>query len=98
MRYIRVAKRASNDHPSTLSPTAAVFAILLGTLTLKADSGANLSFQRLPSISMGSGCCSVVTGDFNGDGKADIAVAYGIAGITVLLSNGKGTSHALTRP
>jgi hypothetical protein len=74
-----------------LGIAARAMALILGALALQGDSGENLSFLRLPSIGMGSGCCSVVTGDFNGDGKADIAVAYGIAGITVLLSNGKGS-------
>ena len=89
MRYIRVAKRASHDHPPRLSPTA-MFAILVGTLTLRADSGANLSFLRLPSISVGNVCCSVLTADFNGDGKTDIAAAYGTAAISIFLGDGKG--------
>jgi hypothetical protein len=90
MRYIRVAKGASHDHPPRLSTTAAVFAILLGTLTLKADPGANLSFLPLPSISVGNDCCSVLTADFNGDGKTGIAAAYGTAAISIFLGVGKG--------
>jgi hypothetical protein len=37
-----------------------------------------------------------ITGDFNGDGKTDIAVtAYGLGGIGSYLSNGDGTFHAV---
>jgi hypothetical protein len=49
-----------------------------------ADSGANLSF--LPGgFASGNGCCSVVTADFNGDGKADIATVRGTAVVTITL-------------
>jgi hypothetical protein len=41
----------------------------------------------------------VITGDFNGDGKTDIAVtALGLSGIGVYLSNGDGTFHAIFSP
>ena len=41
----------------------------------------------------------VFTGDFNGDGKTDIAVtAPGLDGIGVYLSNGDGTFHAIFSP
>ena len=69
--------------------TAAVFANLLGTPTLKADAGANLSF--LPGgFASGNGCCSVVTADFNGDGKVDIATVRGTAVVTITLGVGNG--------
>jgi len=79
--FIDITKRAA---------AAALVAILLGPLVLEADSGATLSFTRLPPISLGDQCCSVVTGDFNRDGKADIAAAHGQAGITIFLGDGKG--------
>ncbi len=52
--------------------------------------GQPLSFLFPQYIPMGNGCCSVLTGDFNQDGKADIAVAHSIAGLTILLGDGKG--------
>ena len=45
----------------------------------------NLDFSRVSSIA---------TGDFNGDGKQDIAVAAGLSFIDVLLGNGNGTFQA----
>jgi hypothetical protein len=48
---------------------------------VEADSGAKVSFLRLPSTAVGNGCCSVVTVDFNGDGNTDIAKAYDTATI-----------------
>jgi uncharacterized protein (TIGR03437 family) len=50
----------------------------------------NLSFLLPQRIQIGPQCCSVLTGDFNRDGNPDIAVANSVAGITVLLGDGKG--------
>jgi hypothetical protein len=41
----------------------------------------------------------IVSGDFNGDGRADIAVtSEGLSGIGVYLSNGDGTFHPVFSP
>jgi hypothetical protein len=46
-------------------------------------------------MTVGTGPSSLVVGDFNGDGTADLAVAdYGANAVTVLLGNGNGTFMA----
>jgi hypothetical protein len=51
------------------------------------------------STGAGSAPSSLVAGDFNGDGKADLAVSTtGISTITVLLGNGKGAFTAAASP
>jgi uncharacterized protein (TIGR03437 family) len=49
------------------------------------------SFLLPQYIPIGAGCCTMLTGDFNGDGKMDIAFSHGVPGFTVLLGNGDGT-------
>jgi len=50
------------------------------------------SFCQLPSILVGNSPRSVVTGDFNNDGKLDLAVTnYGDNTVSILLGNGDGT-------
>ena len=48
---------------------------------------------RIPvTYATGTGPISVVTGDFNGDGKLDLAIALEFGpGVAVLLGNGDGT-------
>jgi uncharacterized protein (TIGR03437 family) len=49
------------------------------------------SFLRPQYIPIGPGCNQILTGDFNGDGKTDIAVAHAGPGFTVMLGKGDGT-------
>jgi len=54
-----------------------------------------LSFGSPTSYSVGTGPIGIIAGDFNGDGKPDIAVANsGSANVSVLLGNRDGTFRA----
>src|SRR5260370_35183111 len=53
--------------------------------------GQVVSFLLPRSIPIGDHCCSVLTGDFNGDGKVDIAVGHSSSGVTIFLGKGDGT-------
>ena len=54
--------------------------------------GTSLGFQPAVSYPAGSYMYAIVAGDFNGDGKADLAATDYYAGtVTVLLGNGDGT-------
>jgi len=67
----------NNGMPSTVS-------ILLGN--------GNGTFQPHVDYTVGNGPISVVTGDFNGDGKLDLAVAnQNDHSVSILLGNGDGT-------
>src|SRR5258706_1200283 len=75
----------------TMSGSSAVFALLpLLTLATPADAQ-SLSFLRPQYFRMANNYSSLVTGDFNRDGKMDIAIAQGASGVTVLLGNGDGS-------
>jgi hypothetical protein len=50
-----------------------------------------------PTYFFDGGASSIVSADFNGDGKQDIAAA-GSAGLAILLGNGNGTFQAATFP
>jgi FG-GAP-like repeat len=66
---------------------------LSGTIFLTAAMAAqNVSFLPHKDIPFGNGnsCCSVVSGDFNGDGKLDLVVGDLQLGFTVLLGSGGG--------
>jgi uncharacterized protein (TIGR03437 family) len=76
-----------------MSKTASIrpaLTVLLAA-SLIALEGQSLSFRLPQYIPIGPGCCSMLTGDFNGDGEADIAVAHGAPGFILLLGNGDGT-------
>jgi uncharacterized protein (TIGR03437 family) len=49
-----------------------------------------VSFLAHRDIQVGTGCCLVVTGDFNGDGKLDLVVAYGAGSLAFLPGDGTG--------
>jgi uncharacterized repeat protein (TIGR01451 family) len=62
-----------------------------------AASLSNINFPSTPSssVSVGSGPTGFVTGDFNGDGKIDLAVANSTDGtVSIFLGNGDGTFTA----
>jgi hypothetical protein len=52
------------------------------------------SFQASSSYLVGLGPSSITTGDFNGDGRIDLAAALGAGGLAVLLGYGDGTFQA----
>jgi uncharacterized repeat protein (TIGR01451 family) len=69
-------------------------ALLLISLSFPAISGA-VDFTSPKSYPVGTSPWAVVIGDFNGDGKPDIAVANLIsANVSILLGNGDGTFKA----
>src|SRR5712664_3550517 len=69
---------------------AAAFVLLI-SLGYPAKSGA-VDFAPPKSYPVGTSPWAVVVGDFNGDGKPDLAVANsGSANVSVLLGNGDGT-------
>ena len=53
-----------------------------------------LSFAAAASYGVGSGPRSVTVGDWNGDGKPDLAVANEGDNVSILLGNGNGTFQA----
>src|SRR5467141_2073136 len=78
------AMRGMNRH------LAAAFVLLI-SLGYPAKSGA-VDFAPPKSYPVGTSPSAVVVGDFNGDGKPDLAVANsGSANVSVLLGNGDGT-------
>src|SRR5712691_4761473 len=69
----------------------AIAFVLLISLGYPAKSGA-VDFAPPTSYPVGTNPVAVVAGDFNGDGKPDLAVANsGSANVSVLLGNGDGT-------
>jgi hypothetical protein len=52
----------------------------------------NGTFGAATSVQVGNGPFAIVAGDFNRDGKLDLAVSNSVAGtVTILLGNGNGT-------
>ena len=81
---------------STLNPIAAACALALVVLFPNEPAVADVcpapSFAPAVHYKTGSGCWSVAAGDFNSDGKPDLASANRYAtNISVLLGNGDGT-------
>jgi len=69
----------------------AISFVLLISLSYPAKSGA-VDFAPPKTYPVGMSPSAVVVGDFNGDGKPDLAVANsGSANVTILLGSGDGT-------
>ena len=49
------------------------------------------TFQNQVRYAAGTSPSAIVAGDFNGDGRTDLAVANGSNDVSVLLGNGDGT-------
>jgi uncharacterized protein (TIGR03437 family) len=62
--------------------------LVCGASSLCAQS---ISFLAHRDIPIGVGCCAVVSGDFNGDGKLDLIVGYGTGNLSLLLGDGAGS-------
>src|SRR5438132_1643920 len=72
-------------------PLSLVSLALLFTLGCGGVANGDGTFTALPAISA-TGIFKVATGDFNGDGKADLVLVNpGPGTVTILLANGDGT-------
>jgi hypothetical protein len=70
----------SNDAPSTSA-----------ILTQTVNAGPATSFGTPAFYPVGNQAQGVAVGDFNGDGRPDLAVASYVTGVGILLGNGDGT-------
>ena len=62
----------------------------VGFFTVTANAGSSVGFGLASSPSFGQSPHSVAVGDFNGDGKLDLAVAMGDGTVSILLGDGTG--------
>jgi hypothetical protein len=67
-----------------------VLFLMLASMGMASSAQADLSFETAVNIAVGNYPCSVTLGDFNGDGKLDLAVANSSI-VSILLGNGDGT-------
>src|ERR1700720_239907 len=65
----------------------ATFTVVVLHCALQAQTVSFLAHRDIP---IGTGCCRVVTGDFNADGKLDLVVAYGAGSLAFLSGDGAG--------
>src|SRR5690348_11293267 len=76
---------------ATSSRLYACFATVLVSLALSSFAF-GVGFVGVKTFNVGTSPLSVATGDFNGDGKIDVAVANSAGNnVSVLLGNGDGT-------
>jgi YD repeat-containing protein len=81
---LAVANEGSYDANGNLIPGTSSVSVLLGD--------GDGTFQNQVQYAVGSGPIALVAGDFNGDGRTDLAVAnYNSNDVSVLLGNGDGT-------
>ena len=77
-------QRRRSDRPGRRQPASNDVSVLLGN--------GDGTFQSQVRYAVGTGPSALVAGDFNGDGRTDLAVAnYGSNDVSVLLGNGDGT-------
>src|SRR6202049_1746735 len=88
IRVLRIRKFSMRSSLKMLGVTMSLFLLLLGNpMKLPA-----IEFAAAKSYPVGTSPAGIAVGDFNGDGKPDIAVANtGSGNVSILLGNGDGT-------
>src|SRR5712692_9033903 len=81
------AMATQNIKNALVCAEVAVSSLLIAAVAQAQD----VSFEEAQSFGTGCSPFSIAVGDFNSDGKQDLAVANVCAGVSVLLGNGDGT-------
>ncbi len=83
---------------TVVSPTSRISNVVYFPVA-SAEAGTTFPATASSTVSVGSGPTGIVTADFNGDGKLDLAVANMNDGtVTILLGNGDGTFTVKSTP